>query len=227
MYYMYDPIFPLIILALIFAFWTQWKVKSTFQKYDKIKSATGHTGADVARLILDKYGLQEVPIHKVPGELTDNYDPRKKTLNLSENIHDSASIAAYGIAAHEAGHAIQHAKTYSPLAFRNAFFPVANIGSSMAIPLFFMGLFFSIPVFMDIGILAFAFAVVFSIVTLPVEFDASSRAVKILQETNLVSGEELVGARKVLSSAALTYLAATLMAILQFLRLIFLRNSRD
>lgn len=216
-----------IFFALGFSFWAQWKVKSTYERYAKVNAKAGLSGAEVAEKILNRQGIGSVPVRETPGELTDHYDPLKKTLNLSSDIYRSGSIAAYGIAAHEAGHAIQHNKAYWPLAFRNSFFPAANIGSNFAVPLFIAGMFFSLPFLMDIGIIFFAFAVVFSFVTLPVEFDASKRAIGLLQQDKFLSTAELKGAQEVLSAAALTYVAATAMAVLQLLRLLAMRNSRD
>lgn len=223
----YDPYFLPIILALIFSFWAQWKVKSTYERYSKVQSQSGFSAAEVARKILDKYGLKGVPVKKIPGELSDNYDPRSKELNLSAGVYNSSSVAAIGIAAHEAGHAIQHTRIYLPLKVRNAIFPAANLGANLAIPFFFLGLLLSLPPLMTIGIWFFIFAVAFSVITLPVEFNASTRAINILEENNFLTADDLLGARKVLSAAAMTYLAATLMALLQLLRLLFLRNSRD
>lgn len=216
-----------IFFALGFSFWAQWKVKSTYERYAKVNAKAGLSGAEVAEKILNRQGIGSVPVRETPGELTDHYDPLKKTLNLSSDIYRSGSIAAYGIAAHEAGHAIQHNKAYWPLAFRNSFFPAANIGSNFAVPLFIAGMFFSLPFLMDLGIIFFAFAVVFSFVTLPVEFDASKRAIGLLQQDKFLSTAELKGAQEVLSAAALTYVAATAMAVLQLLRLLAMRNSRD
>ena len=223
----FDPFMPLIFLALGFAMWAQWKVKSNFEKYSQVSANSGDSAAEVARKILDGYGLQSVPVERVSGELTDHYDPKNRVLALSSPVHDSRSIAAYGIAAHEAGHALQHAKGFIPLVWRNAIYPVASVGSNMAVPLFIMGLLFSFPALMDVGILMFAGAVLFSLITLPVEFDASSRAMSILRGEGILDAEELVGARHVLSAAALTYLASTLMAVLQLLRLFFLRGQRN
>lgn len=221
----YDPYFLPIILALVFSFWAQWKVKSTYARYSKVPAQSGLSAADVARKILDQHGLKEVPVKQIAGELTDNYDPRTKELNLSAGVYNSSSIAALGIAAHEAGHAIQHTSVYLPLKVRNAIFPAANLGSNLAIPFFFVGLLLSFPPLMTLGIWFFVFAVAFSVVTLPVEFNASSRAINILEEHNFLTAGDLLGARKVLSAAAMTYLAASLMALLQLLRLLFLRNS--
>lgn len=227
MYYTNDYFMPLILCALVFSFWAQWRVKSAYAKYSKINAKKGFSGAEVAAEILKFSAIKNVSVHKIPGEITDNYDPRKRELNLSSGIYDSGSLAAYGIAAHEAGHAIQHNRAYWPLVFRNSFFPAANLGSNLAVPLFFAGIFFSFPLLMDLGIVFFSFAVAFSIITLPVEFDASRRAVAVLKQNKFLSASELTGAKEVLSAAALTYVAATAMAFLQLLRLLALRNSRD
>lgn len=226
MYY-HDPFLPLIFIALGFALWAQWQVKSTFEKYSAIEAKEKIAAAEVARRILDRNGLKNIPIERAAGELTDNYDPRKKTLNLSSKVYDSFSISAYGIAAHEAGHALQHSKAFKPLIFRNNFYPVASFGSNLAIPLFFIGILFSLPGLMDAGIILFSLAVIFSVITLPIEFNASKRALVALQENGILTTEELPGAKSVLSAAALTYVAATTMAVLQLLRLLFLRNQRD
>ncbi len=169
-------------------------------------------------------------IEKVPGDLTDHYDPRKKVLRLSQGVHDSTSIAALGIAAHETGHAIQHRNHYQPMAVRSFIYPVASLGSTLAFPLFFAGFIFSrggANILMDIGILLFTGAVAFSVVTLPVEFNASRRALALLEERRFLTPDEMVGARKVLSAAALTYVASTAMAAVQLLRMFLLRSSRD
>jgi Zn-dependent membrane protease YugP len=191
---------------------------------------SGLTGAEAARSLLNTGGAGDVPVERIAGQLTDNYDPRKKVLRLSEGVYDGRSLAALGIAAHETGHALQHHNHYAPLQFRNGFFPVANIGSSLAFPLFFIGLLTSSrgpSVLMDIGILLFTAAVLFSVVTLPVEFNASKRAVHILETQGLLNGQEIAGARKVLSAAALTYVAATATAILWLVRMLIIRGSRD
>jgi Zn-dependent membrane protease YugP len=225
--YFNDPLMPLIFIALAFSFWAQWKVKATYERYAKIEATQGMTAADVARAILDAANVVDVKIERIAGELSDNYDSRTNVLHLSTGVHDSSSIAAYGIAAHEAGHAIQHAKAFKPLKFRNGIYPVASLGSNLAIPMFFVGVLFSFPSLMDLGIICFSLAVVFSVITLPVEFDASKRALVLLKSNGMLTTQELSGAKSVLSAAALTYLAATLMAVLQLLRLFFLRNSRN
>ena len=223
----YDPTFLLLIPALILTLYAQFKVQSTFAKYSKVASKSGKTAAEVSRLILDSAGLRSIPVQEVAGNLTDHYDPRDKTLHLSNPVYNSNSVAAIGVAAHEAGHAIQDAKAYAPLALRNNLVPVAGLGSQLAIPLFFMGLIFSFPMLMDIGIIAFSLAVAFQMITLPVEFNASSRAVKILADGGHLAEDEIPRAKSVLTAAALTYLAAAAMAVLSLIRLIALRERRD
>jgi Zn-dependent membrane protease YugP len=228
--YFGDTTFFLLIPAIILALYAQARVKGTYARYSKIMAQSGMTGAEAARSLLNTGGAGDVTIERIEGRLTDNYDPRKKALRLSEGVFEGRSLAALGIAAHETGHALQHHNHYAPLQFRNGFFPVANLGSTLAFPLFFIGLLTSSrgpSILMDIGILLFAGAVLFSVVTLPVEFNASKRAVQILQTQGLMNSQELGGARKVLSAAALTYVAATTMAILQLVRLLLIRNSRD
>ena len=223
----FDPTFVLLIPAILLAIYAQWKVKGTYAKYSEVRCSRGYTGAQVARYILDDYRLQKIEVVPTPGELTDNYDPRSGKLNLSASVYNSNSVAAIGVAAHEAGHAIQDAKAYVPLKLRNGLVPVTNIGTTLAFPLFLLGLFASLPVFMDIGIILFALAVVFSIVTLPVEFNASRRALRVLADGNFLTAQELPMARSVLDAAALTYVAATAMAILNLARLLVLRSQRD
>jgi Zn-dependent membrane protease YugP len=228
--YFGDTTFFLLIPAIILALYAQARVKGTYARYSRVMAQSGLTGAEAARSLLNTGGAGDVPVERIAGQLTDNYDPRKKVLRLSEGVYDGRSLAALGIAAHETGHALQHHNPYAPLQFRNGFFPVANIGSTLAFPLFFIGLLTSSrgpSVLMDIGILLFAAAVLFSVVTLPVEFNASKRAVHILETQGLLNGQEIAGARKVLSAAALTYVAATAMAILQLVRLLMIRGSRD
>jgi uncharacterized protein len=228
--YFGDTTFFLLIPAVILALYAQARVKGTYARYSKVMAQSGMTGAEAARTLLNSGGAGYVPVERIAGQLTDNYDPRKKVLRLSEGVHDGRSLAALGIAAHETGHALQHHNRYAPLQFRNGFFPVANIGSTLAFPLFFIGLLTSSrgpSILMDIGILLFAAAVLFSVVTLPVEFNASKRAVHILETQGLLNGQEIAGARKVLSAAALTYVAATAMAILQLVRFLMIRGSRD
>ena len=225
MFYYYDPTYLLLIPGLILALYAQLKVSSTYARYKKVHSGTGLTGAQIARQILDTNGCGSVRIERVPGSLTDHYDPENGVLRLSEEVYASRSIAALGVAANEAGHAIQDATDYGPMRIRATLVPVANIGSSAAIPLFMLGLIFSWEPLLKIGILCFSLAVLFYLVTLPVEFNASGRAVALLSSGYLPQ-DEVKGVKKVLSAAALTYVAAALQAILQLLRLVLLANSR-
>ncbi|MBE0460769.1 MAG: zinc metallopeptidase [Candidatus Aminicenantes bacterium] len=227
--FFWDYTFFILIPPLLFALYAQQKVKSTYRMFSKKLASSRISGAEVARQILSSSGISDVTVEKTPGNLTDHYDPRKKVLRLSEGVYSSSSLAALGIAAHETGHAIQHHREYFPLQLRNAIYPVASLGSSLAFPLFFVGFIFSRQgpsILMDIGILLFAGAVVFSVLTLPVEFNASRRALALLGEGRYLKKDELYGARKVLLAAALTYVAATAMAAIQLLRLILLRGSR-
>ena len=225
--FFYDPTFILLIPAVILALWAQVKVKSTFAKYEKVLAGRGLSGAEVAQRLLGDAGLGNVQIEEVQGKLSDHYDPRTRILRLSPPISRGRSVAALGVAAHEVGHAIQHQNAYSPFQVRQAIVPAANFGSTLAFPLFFIGILFSAPKLMDIGIVFFSAAVVFQLVTLPVEFNASSRALVLLESRGYLAGEEVGQAKKVLSAAALTYVAATAMAVLELVRLLILRQSRD
>jgi hypothetical protein len=228
--FFWDYTFVLLIPPLILALYAQARVKGTFSKFSRVFASSRVSGARVAQEILSLGGANEVKIEKTAGQLSDHYDPRKKTLRLSEGVYASDSIAALGIAAHEAGHALQHHADYAPLHLRNAIYPVASFGSTLAFPIFLVGFFFSSKgpsILMDIGIFLFAGAVLFSVLTLPVEFNASRRALTILEERSYLKGKELDGARQVLSAAALTYVAATAMAAMQLLRMFLLRQSRD
>ena len=225
MFYYYDPTYLLLIPGLILALYAQFKVSSTYARFKREPSRSGLTGAQIARQILDTNGCGDVRIERVPGSLTDHYDPENGVLRLSEEVYGSRSIAALGVAAHEAGHAIQDATDYGPMRIRATLVPVANIGSSAAIPLFMLGLIFSWEPLLKIGILCFSLAVLFYVVTLPVEFNASGRAVALLA-SGYLPDDEVQGVKKVLSAAALTYVAAALQAILQLLRLVLLANSR-
>lgn len=216
----------LLIPPLILAIWAQSRVSSTFNKYSRVKSSVGEPGYAFARRLLDSVGLYDVNIERVRGNLTDHYDPTKKVLRLSDATYNSSSIAALGVVAHEAGHAIQHAKGYKPLVLRNLSVPLAGFGSNMAWIIFFVGLIFSTPFLLNAGIFLFLFVVLFSLITLPVEFNASKRALKLLPVMGM-SKDEVVGARKVLSAAALTYVAAALMSIAQLLRMLLLARSRN
>ncbi len=224
-----DPTFLLLIPAFILALYAQAKVKGAYSKYGRIASASRLTGAQAATQLLQQAGAGEVTIEKTPGQLTDHYDPRKKVLRLSQGVYDSPSIAALGIAAHETGHAIQHHQHYQPMHLRSLIYPVASLGSTLAFPLFFIGFITGSgsKTLMDLGILLFSGAVAFSVVTLPVEFNASKRALTLLEERRFLTPDEMVGARKVLGAAALTYVASTAMAAIQLLRMFVLRSSRD
>ncbi|MHC4250798.1 MAG: zinc metallopeptidase [Planctomycetota bacterium] len=228
---MFNPLFWIMVgPAFLIALWAQYRVKSTFAKYSRVPSRSGMSGARAAQAIIRAEGL-DVTIEPVPGELTDHYDPRSKTLRLSEPVYGGTSLAALGIAAHEAGHAIQHARRYAPMAIRSAIVPVASLGSNLAMPLFIVGLILMRfgpalgQTLMSIAIIAFAVAVVFQIVTLPVEFNASKRAVALLTTQGIVTDDEAMGAKRVLSAAALTYVAAALQMVMTLLYLI-LRSRR-
>ena len=217
----------LILPAALLAMYAQVKINSTYSKFSKVASRREITGAEVARRILDQNGLQSVQIGHVAGNLTDHYDPRTQVVNLSDSVYNSTSVAAIGVAAHETGHAVQHAVGYAPIKIRNAIVPVVNIGSTLSIPLFLLGFLFSIGILADIGIILFSFAVLFQLVTLPVEFNASRRAIATLESGYILDDEELGGAKKVLGAAAMTYVASAAMALAQLLRLILIRGNRD
>ena len=216
----------LLVPAFLLGLYAQAKVSSTFKRYSQVASSRGLTGKEAAKLVLDSGGLYNVEIKVGGGRLSDHYDPRDRSLSLSPDVGNSSSLAALGVAAHEAGHALQHAQGYAPFKLRSTLVPVANIGSNLGILIFFVGLIFGasqgIPWLMNVGILLFSAAVLFSVVTLPVEFNASRRAMQQLENKSILVGAELVGARKVLSAAALTYVAAALMAILTLVRLILI-----
>lgn len=218
----------LVVPALLFALWAQATVSGTFGKYSHVRSASHLTGEQTARRILDANGLQNIRVEHIRGNLTDHYDPSAGVVRLSDNVYFNDSVAAVGVAAHECGHAVQHATHYSPLVFRNAIIPVTNFGSKLAVPLFILGLVFSLPMLSNLGILLFALVAVFQLVTLPVEFNASSRALATLENFDYLSPSELRGSRRVLQAAALTYVAALLVTVMQLLRLVLLsRNRRD
>jgi len=228
--YFGDNTFFLLLPAIVLALFAQAKVRGTYRRFSQVRTSSGMTGADAARSILNTGGAGDVTIERTPGNLTDHYDPRKKVLRLSEGVYAANSVAALGIAAHEAGHALQHHEHFAPLSFRNAIFPVVNIGSNLAFPLFFIGLLTASrgpSLLMDIGIFLFSGAVLFSLITLPVEFNASKRAIAQLRDRGYLSGQELAGAKSVLSAAALTYIASTAMAVLQLVRMLMIRDSRD
>lgn len=223
--FFFDRTMLLLLPALLLAMWAQFRVKSAYSRFGAIPSRRGVTASQVARSLLDRFGLSNVPVGRVPGNLTDHYDPRDKSLSLSDTVYNSTSIAAIGVAAHEVGHAIQDKDKYAPLAIRNAIVPAVGIGSNLAIPLFFIGLFLRGEFLMNLGIVLFLGVIVFHVVTLPVEFDASSRALRVLGDTGLLGMDEVSGAKTVLNAAALTYVAATIMAFAQLIRLLALRGS--
>lgn len=221
--YYYDPTYLLVLIGAVLCIVAQIRVKSTYSKYSRVRSRSGLTGAQAAQRILQLSGIYDVRIEHVRGELTDHYDPSHKVLRLSDSVYASDSIAAIGVAAHECGHAVQHNKGYAPLSFRTALVPVANIGSWAGVPIIFLGVFLGMnQILIQIGIWVFALAVLFQIVTLPVEFNASGRALAMLNNYGMLGQDETGKCRKVLSAAALTYVAAAAAAILQLLRLILL-----
>ncbi len=222
MYFWYWSLI-LLVPALALGIYAQVKVSSSFNRYSQVPSARGLTGAQGARLVLDSAGLSDVGIEVAGSRLSDHYDPRSRTLTLSPEVGRSNSLAALGVAAHEAGHAMQHADGYIPFKFRSALVPVANVGTNFGFILFFLGLiFFRSGLLMNVGIVLYAAAVLFTLVTLPVELNASRRAMAQLSDRSILVADELTGAKKVLNAAALTYVAAALMAILQLLRLILI-----
>ncbi|MEG1603241.1 MAG: zinc metallopeptidase [Cloacibacillus sp.] len=226
MYPFFDPTIIVLIPALLFSLWAQFKVKGAFAKYSEVRAASGMTAEQVSRRLLDANGLTNIRIEHVHGELTDHYDPSAKVLRLSDSVNASRSIAAIGVAAHEVGHAIQDKENYGFLRLRNAIAPGVQLCSTLSMPLFFIGLIFGSLNLLNFGILLFCGVLVFHLVTLPLEFDASARALKLMNETHTLSGSELTGAKSVLDAAALTYVAALVMTVLQLVRLLALRNMR-
>lgn len=226
----YDPTFILVIIGMVISMAASAYVKSTFSKYDKISSRNNITGTKAAQYILESQGINNVGVQAIAGDLTDNYNSGNKMLSLSQATAQSTSVAAIGVAAHECGHAVQDAKGYLPLRIRHAIVPVANIGSAVSIPLILIGVLLRGSFLINLGILAFSLAFIFQLVTLPVEFDASRRALRILADGGLLTEEEVPQARRVLFAAALTYVAAAVATLLQLLRLIILfgnNNRRD
>ncbi len=229
MYYRMDPTYVLVLIGVVLSLLASARVKSTFAKYERIRNSAGLTGRDAAERILHGAGIYDVRIERVSGSLTDHYDPRNKVLRLSDSTYHSMSVSAVGVAAHECGHAIQHAVNYAPIRWRGALVPVANFGSTIAWPLIMIGLFItgdSSSLLLNLGIIAFSFAVLFHLVTLPVEFNASNRAIRILGSNGMMSREEVGSVKKVLGAAALTYVASAATAILQLLRILILTGGR-
>ena len=226
--FVFDPLYMLFVgPALLLALWAQSKVSSAYETYARVRAANGLTGAEVARQMLRLAGIDDVRVEPIGGRLTDHYDPRSKVVRLSEGVYYGSTVAAQGIAAHEVGHAIQHATGYVWLGLRNAIIPVTQFGSQLAFPLFFLGLIMQLDPLINLGILLFSLAVLFQVITLPVEFNASSRALATLAGGGYLRGEEVQGARAVLQAAALTYVAAMVMAVMQLLYLLALRGRRE
>ena len=223
----FDPTYILVLIGVMLALAASSKVNSTYSRYARVGARCGMTGAEAARQLLNSQGIYDVTIRRVPGHLSDHYDPRTRTVNLSDSVYGATSIAAIGVAAHECGHAIQDADSYAPLKIRGALVPVANFGATLSWPLIILGLFMgSGSALIQIGILMFSLSVLFQLVTLPVEFNASSRAVRLLDENGILVGQEVGQTRQVLSAAALTYVAAAAASILQLLRLLILFGNR-
>lgn len=224
--YFYDSTMIILLPAIIISAFAQFKIKSSFRKYSKVNSVNGYTGAQVARMLLDDGGLFDIPVEIVPGKLTDHYDPSKRIMRLSEDVYFGTSVAALGVAAHETGHAMQHKEHYIPLKLRNSIVPAVNFSSNASWLLFFIGIILSISPLINIGIILFSAVVIFQLITLPVELNASSRALKILESRNILYGDEISGAKSVLNAAAMTYLSAALMAISQLIRLVLISRDR-
>ncbi len=225
----FDSTYILVVIGMLLCLGAQSSMKSTFNKYSRIRSMSGMTGAEAAQRILHHAGIYDVQVQHVAGNLTDHYDPKNKVLRLSDTTYGSASVAAVGVAAHECGHAMQHNQGYAPLSFRSALVPAANIGSQIAWPLILIGLLFNSSTsyyLIQLGVWAFSLAVLFQFVTLPVEYNASRRALAVLSETGMLAQDEVGGARKVLRAAALTYVAGAASAALQLLRLLLIANNR-
>lgn len=225
----FDPTYFLVLIGVVLSLLASGKVKSTFSRYSQVRNSRGLTGAQAAEQVLHTAGIYDVRIEHIGGNLTDHYDPRTKVLRLSDSVYGQTSVAAVGVAAHECGHAIQHARGYAPLKLRSTLVPVATFGAKLAWPLIIFGLFIrgeSSIILINAGIIAFLAAVVFQLVTLPVEFNASNRAIRMLADSGMMYGEEIKGAKKVLSAAALTYVASAATAILQLLRILILTGGR-
>jgi len=226
MYYYDSSSLIFLLPALLFALWAQARVNSTYKRYSRVTGSRGITGAQVARTILDQNGLHNVQVEHISGSLTDHYDPRGDVVRLSDGVYGSASISAVGIAAHECGHAVQHAERYTPLVFRNTIIPVTNIGSKLSVPLILIGALINSYPLILLGILAYSLMAVFQLITLPVEFNASARAMDTITSGYILEDDEQRGARKVLNAAALTYVAALASSIAQILRLLLMFSGR-
>jgi Zn-dependent membrane protease YugP len=223
--YYYDPTMIVLLPAIALAMWAQWRVKSTFNHYSRVASSRGFSGAQVARALLNEAGLHDVPVEPIRQHLGDHYDPRQRRMRLSPEVYSGTSVASIGVAAHETGHALQHRLGYGPLLLRNAIYPVAAFGSNAAFPLVLLGLLMGLPGLLDLGIWLFVGALAFQIVTLPVEFNASRRALRLLTTGGYVTEREESGVRSVLGAAALTYVAAVAVSLSQLVRLLLLRGA--
>lgn len=223
----YDSTMLILIPAVIISFIAQMQISSTYSKYKRVSTRNGYTGQQVARIMLDEAGLYDIQIQIINQELGDRYSPSERILRLSPDVYNGSSVAAAGIAAHEVGHAIQHKESYKPIVVRNAIVPIVNIGSSFSWIVFFLGLVLGISKLTTIGIILFSAVVVFQLITLPVEFNASSRALSILKSRNILYEDEAKGAKKVLKAAAMTYVAAVLHSISQLIRLLVISNRND
>ncbi|MCB8813999.1 zinc metallopeptidase [Desulfosporosinus shakirovi] len=224
----FDSTMVLLIPAILLSLYAQFKISSSYKRYSKVRAQSGLTGAQVARGILNGNGLYDVRVEPIGGRLSDHYDPRTRIIRLSEDVYQGSSLSSIAVAAHETGHALQHASGYFPMQLRSSFVPVANIGSGAGPILIMVGLF--MPTYdwlLELGIFAFAFAVLFQIITLPVEYNASSRALALLEEGRMIGSDEVRGARSVLNAAALTYVAAALAAILQLVRFMLIARGRS
>ncbi len=217
----------LVVPAFLLALWAQIKVKGTYRKMSAVMNSRRITGSQAAARVLYNYGVTNVRIERTGGYLTDNYDPRTNVIHLSEGVFDSTSVAAVGIACHEAGHAVQHAQNYAPIKVRNAILPVCNIGSTIGLPLAIIGLFMNFGILFYVGLILYSLVALFQLITLPVELNASRRALSVIDETELLQGDEYKGAKKVLTAAALTYIAALAVSLANLLRLLMIRNRRN
>jgi Zn-dependent membrane protease YugP len=229
-YFYFDYYYLILVVpALLLALWAQVQVKTTYRKYSRVPNSRGMTGAYAAQAVLNFYGITDVRIERVSGNLTDHYDPRSKVIRLSDGVYNSSTVAAIGIACHEAGHAAQHAENYAPIKIRNAIIPVCNIGSTIGIPLALIGWIFSFSILIYVGLGLYAAVFIFQVATLPVEFNASRRAIKVIDETQLLRDDEIGGAKKVLAAAAMTYVASMMVSLANLLRLLlrFSNNRRD
>lgn len=228
-YFYFDYYYLILVVpALLLAIWAQVQVKTTYRKYSRVPNSRGMTGAYAAQAVMNFYGITDVRIERVSGNLTDHYDPRSKVIRLSDGVYNSSTVAAIGIACHEAGHAAQHAENYAPIKIRNAIIPVCNIGSTIGIPLALIGWIFSFSILIYVGLGLYAAVFIFQVATLPVEFNASRRAIKVIDETQLLRDDEIGGAKKVLAAAAMTYVASMMVSLANLLRLLLrFSNRRD